>query len=343
MFRLLQSIFGHTGSGKGETEPGDTLIDDAIERVIDGTDPRLRLIRGYRGRIRPSVTRAVTHVIALVDALPPFTELSRRELGSNPLVRALFASPGHLREILGQSISLGQYLEQHRQPIPERIHALLSVQWEEKRILGQELVGDRIRGDVMQTIVYFTNHRLACPSVGKEESLLEMKTLAFDFLVRKALEAVAGYRVEKGESARRRGLLQRKLRTLEAARWGTSPLSDRSSVGSRHRAEVEQEIARLEQELNGLREDPVTLDDYLNIVSNCLEQASGHLRLIDTSLRLNPMGLKVEENAEDAVSLHFKEVVSSDNESEIVLPVVVPVDEIPEQRDLLQEANRYLQ
>ena len=343
MFHLLQSIFGHTGSGNRGTEADDTLIDDAIERVIDGTDPRLRVIRGYRGRIRPSVARAVTHVIALVDSLPPFTELSQRELGSNPLIRALFASPGHLREILGQSIALERYLKQHGQPTPERLHALLSVQWEEKRVLGQELVGDRVRRDVMQTIVRFTNHRLVCPSFEKEESLLEMKTLAFDFLVRKALEAVAGYRVEKGESARQRRLLQQKLRALEATRWGTGPLSDRSTVGSRHQAEVEQEIARLEQELNGLREDPATLDDYLVIVSNCLEQASGHLRLTDTTLRLNPMGIKLGENAEEAAALHFKEVVSSDNESEIVLPVIVPVDEIPERRDLLQEANRYLQ
>jgi hypothetical protein len=65
--RLLQSIFG-----RGETvgRYPETLIEMTIERAVDGTDPRLRLLPGYRKRLREPVIHAIEQVVALVDAMP---------------------------------------------------------------------------------------------------------------------------------------------------------------------------------------------------------------------------------------------------------------------------------
>ena len=68
MLRLFKSIF------QKDDAPGrypDSLVREAIERAVDGTDPWLRGLSGYRRKLRPAVVAAIDHVIALVDGLQP--------------------------------------------------------------------------------------------------------------------------------------------------------------------------------------------------------------------------------------------------------------------------------
>ena len=69
MLKLFQSMF-RPGADKLGTYPED-LIERAVERAVDGTDRRLRAVSGYKKSLRPAVIRAIDHVVALVDALPP--------------------------------------------------------------------------------------------------------------------------------------------------------------------------------------------------------------------------------------------------------------------------------
>ena len=46
VLRLLQSLFSATSNKSGNFDAA--LIRGAIERVVDGTDPRLRMARQYR-------------------------------------------------------------------------------------------------------------------------------------------------------------------------------------------------------------------------------------------------------------------------------------------------------
>ena len=67
-FRLLQSIFsGASQPGKFDKE----LMLRGIERVVDGTDPRLRAVSHYRRKLWAPVERAIDFVVNFVNALPP--------------------------------------------------------------------------------------------------------------------------------------------------------------------------------------------------------------------------------------------------------------------------------
>ena len=74
MLQLFQSIFG---AGPQDEPYPDELISRAIERAVDGTDPRLRALPGYRKKLRAAVIHAIGHVVGLVDSLPVPLELSR--------------------------------------------------------------------------------------------------------------------------------------------------------------------------------------------------------------------------------------------------------------------------
>jgi len=123
VLRLLQSIFSATPNQSGKFDPA--LIRGAIERVVDGTDPRLRMVRHYRKRLWPAVERAIEYVIELVDALPPPVEIRSHSFTADPRLRALFTSTRHLQEIL----SFGKELHHYRQRIggglPTDLYAVL--------------------------------------------------------------------------------------------------------------------------------------------------------------------------------------------------------------------------
>ena len=115
VFRFLQSIFAATPAPSGKSDA--TLIRAAIERVVNGTDPRLRFVNHYQRILWHGVERSVEHVSTLIDSLPPAFEVSKREFTAEPRLRALFASSEHLRETL----SFGPALEQYRQQQFDRL------------------------------------------------------------------------------------------------------------------------------------------------------------------------------------------------------------------------------
>ena len=67
MLKLFQSIFG---AGEAQGRYPESLIEAAIERAVDGTDPRLRSLPRYRKQLRPAVLQAVDHVVAMIDSFP---------------------------------------------------------------------------------------------------------------------------------------------------------------------------------------------------------------------------------------------------------------------------------
>jgi hypothetical protein len=67
MLRLLQSIFGC--SDKQQRYP-ETLIREAIERVVERTDPWLKAVSDYKNKLRPAVIRSLDHATGIVKSLP---------------------------------------------------------------------------------------------------------------------------------------------------------------------------------------------------------------------------------------------------------------------------------
>ena len=258
-------------------------------------------------------------------------------------MRALFVSPDHLSDTLLHSRALQDYLDRRTGLDPENIHALLGVELREKNVLGMELEGEILRRDVAQVAISFTNHRLMEPVDSEQESDLELKKRAFDFLIQLALKNIASRRSEQTEALRQRDLLSNKLRALESTSWAMNSLLDQAQPTAADTRTAEQQIAQLESELAGIDTDPVTLDHYLETISECLNAAAQHLWVAPITLRLNRMGIKSEDDTDPrAITLELDELATSDGRKAIAVPVYIPFAEIPEKPDFLTEASRYL-
>jgi hypothetical protein len=78
----------------------ERTIHEAIERVIDQVDPRLRGLSGYRRKLQDGVAAALDHSAELARRIPGPVTLNRETWAQDPLLNAMFADPERIRWVL---------------------------------------------------------------------------------------------------------------------------------------------------------------------------------------------------------------------------------------------------
>lgn len=341
VLRLLQSLFSATPDPAGKFDPA--LIRAAIERVVDGTDPRLRMVRHYRKKLWTAVERSIEYVTELVDALPPPVEIRSHSFMTDPRLRALFTSTRHLQEIL----SFGNELHHYRQRIgglPTDLYAMLRTERIEKTVLGIALEGNMIRRDVPQITVNFHNHHVAFPAGSETKTRREVKKRAFDYLIETALDRLVAVRTQKQQlEQQQRQLLQRKIKLLRGANTALEPLLDPHTADLSTPASIDKRLREIEVELGRIRADSATLDDHLAKVVVTLREPEKHLRLDRVSMTLDHMNIKADKNSSRNTSmLTFDDVLLGKGRRITTMFIRFPSDEILPRPDFFDEANRLL-
>ncbi|MBT8429791.1 MAG: hypothetical protein KJN79_07745 [Gammaproteobacteria bacterium] len=341
MLSFLSSLFSSVD--RPSEGPDRSLIEAAIERVVDATDPRLRMFSNYQKRLYPGVQRSVAHVQGLIDSLPEPVEISRRAFGSDPRLRAFFASPARMQEAIGSAPTLVDFLASRKGPYPDHIFGLLASQMKERQALGMQLNGDQVRRDVLQEVVSFSDHRFFGAAGSEEESRGEMKKAAFDYLAELALKRILGMEEKRSELEQQRRLLQRKLDAMRKGNWGMEPvLSNAGDEHPDHRS-LGERIEAVEDELMALPCSQASLEQRFECINAILEQPEDGVSLRPIQLRIDAMSVKVQDSADESYEpLQLIEMLSSSGERRIMLFGYFPRDELPPERDFFKEAGRYL-
>lgn len=341
MLKLLQSIFASPSPQTNGVD--ESIIRLATERVVDGTDPRLRAVSGYRKKLRPAIERSVEYVIELVDDLPPPIDFGKAQFGTDARLRAFFASTDRLREVVNESEVIRSYLSRAEATMSDAVYALFGVEREERTVLGMDVHGDRVRRDVKQVVVNFYNHQFLDPTGDEDSTRWELKKRAFDHLIARALHKMVVDRKDRDKLAQERALLQRKLRALHSGDWGFDAILEKEQPEKNDTPEIETRIAAIEAELNRIGSGTVDLDDYLEAVAATLSEPGEHLHIRPVSLTLNQMSVKIPEGSDPyASTLSLEEVCSSDGNRALILLARLPRSEIQPAKDFLEEAKRYL-
>jgi hypothetical protein len=341
MLHFLSSLF--KPSADEDSGLDKALVEAAIERAIDGTDPRLRALGNYRKRLREPVTVAARHVIALVDGQDAPVEISRRCYGTDPRLRAFFVSTDHLRETVGGIRTVTEYLQRVSGPLPDAIYGLLTMEWKERTVLGAEQTGEILRRDVKQVAVSFFNHRFAGPAASDAESRWELKKRAYDYLLEVALETIVATRSKRQQLQRERQLLEKKLAVMKAGNWGLEETFAGGDAQPADTSALEAQLDTMQQELLEIGGDTGNLTRSLDQLAGILADPAHWIARRELSMRLNYMGIRVEETAGEASSLlNLVELYSANGARRIVLPAYIPRTELPERPDFFEAAQRYL-
>ena len=153
---------------------------DAIEQVVDASEPRIRLVGDYADKLMDAVDAALNHCQQLTRQLPPALTLSARAWASDPRVNAFFATAADLRAMLSQSWSVRAFFQQPGQP--EECFALLLMVKRETGTFGSALEGDLLIREVRQIQVSFSEHRLHFPAASETELRQDLRQRMLVFL-----------------------------------------------------------------------------------------------------------------------------------------------------------------
>jgi hypothetical protein len=341
-FGFLQSIF----SGPSQPTKFDKeLMLRGIERVVDGTDPRLRAVSHYRRKLWDSVEHAIDYVVTFVNTLPPTITADRQGYMTDPRLRALFASPESLREVLSFSDGTRNYLKQAPDPLPAELFAGLGAVRVEKNVLGIEMDGEILRRDVPQTVVNFCDHRLVFLTDNEQDTRRELMRRAADYLIETALQRLTASRVQKTQlEQQQRKLLLQKASLLKQGQAGLELLAEPAPAEPVDLSALEQQLQDLETELGQLRADSATLDKHLAKVAATLSEPEKYLRLESISLTLDHTNIKVPaDSPRVANSMTFQEIVMGKDRRLAAMFVRFPSSELLPQPDFFEEAHRLLQ
>jgi hypothetical protein len=321
MLRLLQSIFSY-----GEIKGGysEDIVRRAIERAVDGTDPWLRAVSGYKKKLKPAVLRAMDHVVTLVDRLPPPVIISRESYRDDPRVKAFFISTKEMQEVFGKDRNLADFLR-GSEAASHPVTALLFMEKKENRAFGVEMSGDTVMRDVPQVTVSFESHRLMDPAGTEEETRLRLKKRAFDYLIRVALQRISAVKSERKDLERRNVLLRAKIDLLRRGGWGFT--EDQSSPADTI-SDLEENLRQIEAQLSALGSDDRMLGSYLDIVIDVLEKPEEHLRGGKETLIVDRMGIKREQASSNAPEMTITTLCDSAGRCRVTQMISLPGEEL---------------
>ena len=319
MLKLLQSIFGTARQGSYP----ESLVNEAIERAVDGTDPWLRSVSGYKKKLRPAVIRAIDHVVALVNSFPAPLPISLRSVDDDRL-RGYFISAQQMQNVFSKDPALGVFLHGASGGSPH-IVALLAMEKEEKVIFGAELSGDIVIRDVPKKTVSFDGHRLVDPDADEDKARRMLMRRAYDHLLSLALKRLSFVKAERKDLEQRRKLLQAKLNLLEREGWGfdSAGSSEKLSV-----AEVEERLGQLEAKLEEFGGDSSESETYLQIVVDVLDKPEDYLLGKSETIFVDRMAIQHNEPSDETAALTFTELRNAEGRSLVVLLVSLQREEL---------------
>lgn len=313
------------GLGRPSLEEGDRAeLDRLVERAVETTDPRMRIISGYQRKLQPNIVRSLNYLLQEMHRLEGPATLSREAFHRDPGIRALFGTPAEIRELLSCSYDLEAFLK--KAPASQEFLALLGMDVEEKRIFGVGMQGDIVRRDVARTAVNFSNHRLVFPTLNITELYRQLAERGMEHLFQAGLRRMAAMRSEAAAEVKDRVFLHAKLASLESAGGALGHLMGTMQVNARKRAQLEAERAKAERALSDMNSRQTTIEDYFAELVDALNSPEEHLHFRPWEVRVDRMGLKTEGEAGDLVKL--TQIETATGASGVFLLVRVPRDEV---------------
>lgn len=303
MLNLFKNIFSQSNSAR--TQLPATLVKMAIERAVDGTDPRVRIMSGYAKTLREPVTHAIKHVISLVDSFPAPVGVGKTALGESPVLAALLYSEERMNHFLSRDAALREFMAASS-PIVGPVTALLMASRTEKRGFGTAMVGERMQSDVPLTTVSFEQHRLLEPAVEEQETRRRLKRRAFDHLLAIALAQITQRKDERDTLASRKALLRSKLDTLR--RGGGFG----QQTGAAELKQLQARLDEIDGQLSALGAPEDTLSDNIAIVADVLAASERHLWQVDTILCLDRLYVLHDRPGKGAPPTVFRELHNSE-------------------------------
>ncbi|WP_290579865.1 hypothetical protein [Ketobacter sp.] len=261
----------------------EQLIKKAVERTVDATDPRVRILGHYGKQLRPAVLHAMDHVIGLVDALAAPIPMTPANHATALSLNVMFSSGDSLLDCLRWDVALRDFLS--AEGVTEgSVFALLMAKPSRRHIFGHDLIEGKMMSDVPLTVISFDDHRLVGLARDEVETRRILKWRAFDYILVTALNAVTEAQTLRTGLKSRKQLLKAKLDILN--RSSGKPLQ--GPLGP-EKQKIQERMAQVEAELSDIGAEDTVLHQHLELIGRTLLASDQHLFCNPETLYIDPM------------------------------------------------------
>jgi len=307
---------------------------NTVENVVDGTDSKIRLVPGYKKKLQGIIQSSLEFADDLVDQIPETIEVSGGTFGSDPYVNAFFTNVTDLQSIFSHSSELRDYIEDTHGDTHEdngSCCALLCMRRTEKTVMGMELSGSMLKRDVLQVAVSFSDHRIYSPARSEAETREGLKNCLFQGLTTNALERIAKLQLASHRLQSQRQMLQARLRRY---RQKAREVAQDARSGSKIAQTIEetcQELGKTEEQM--LHTPLLTPQVVLQQVTDVFSNPDDFIRIRKFPLRLNKLGIKVNDNSSQPVNkLNLTEVSIGNEHPRVITLATFPKKELVSRR-----------
>jgi hypothetical protein len=280
--------------GKKSQRQRDAALVKMIERMVQDSDPSIRKVAGYRQQLQGPVENALGYIEGLISSIPGPFGLSAESWDKDPLMHALFVSPDEIRSLLQSCAELKSFFQQNG---AKTAIALLTATKKERTVFGTAQEGEIIRRDVPQVAVEFYDHRIVAPVATETEKRRELIHRGLNLLATHTLEEILRIHSIRQELTEERRMLAVKLKIQHGRERGLERLLAGGSKNHADQEQAQQLLDEIDKQLMELEPGLGTPRDFLRKLEKVLLDPRNALTGITTGMRLNWMGVKLNEES----------------------------------------------
>lgn len=317
-------------------------LNKVTEQVVDGINPRLRVVGGYARKLRPAVETMTEYASAVCSRLPGPLVCSRQAWGTDPTTRTLFATADDLQRVFSRSDVVSEMFRHIVDPLPEFAYAVLGMRRTDKTVFGMEQDGEIIKKDVIQHTVSFGDYRVNQCADSDRILRDELRERALNEMIRQALRSILAMEERRDGLRERKLQLSMQLKILDQQGGGLSDvLTGRDQENGPGAAEIRAELDKLEQQCSQVKEVLGTLDAQMDAARNLLSNPEGLVSVDRECLIVDQMNrVYAEDHAEKGQKVELGRIQFADGETRYgVLAVFPRTDFLPEE-DFLARSSR---
>lgn len=276
---------------KSQATADDPVV-QATDRVVQIADPVIRQAKRYRQVLSDPVAGSMRYFQSLLETIPGPVVLDPKRYYDDPTVKALFASPDELDEVLRLNPEINKL---RKQGLRGDMVAMMTMLQQERTIFGHKQEGELLVRDVRQQAVSFTDHRIVAPSADLDTAKDGIVNRGLEVLATVAMERITTLRANKAELQGKKEYLQGMVKIF----GGRSHRQELFAAPTAHNREelrkVEQMLAEVERELEEVRQRIALPEQSLAHLEEIMRQPETMLIARRQSLRLNWMGVRVDD------------------------------------------------
>lgn len=285
MLSLLKKILGI------ETNPISMTVREAIELVVDESIHKIRLIGGYRKKLRQPVETALSHCADLAKQIPATLDISAKDKTSMALINGFFNDPDQVRKVVSESSDLKDFLDQKK---ADALYLVMTMQRLEKTTFGSSVQGEIVVRDVIENAIYFEDHKVILPAETIEEAFHSISLGLLKVLAHQALEHTLAMQKRELELEKLQDEVAVKLKILEKDR---KQMAFESIDAESKNLVVESQnlLDGIEKELGQVETITIQPDFYLNQLIEVLSHPGQYISVNLIPMRINRLGFFVKE------------------------------------------------